>query len=258
MFAIISDIHSNIEALTTVLADIESRGIKTIYCLGDVIGYGANPRECLDLVLNKTKWCVLGNHDYATLYEPTNFNYGAELASFWTRFNLEGESDKPSRDKRWEFLGKLPMRRSFKASLGEVAATIDFIHASPRRPINEYIFPDDVYTNPVKVRLLFERVKHVCFVGHTHLPGVFLDEPDFYLPSELGNVYPIVEDEKAIINIGSVGQPRDRDNRASYVYIEENEVHFVRLEYDYKTTAEKIKAMGHLDTFNADRLAEGR
>ena len=94
MFAIISDIHSNIEALTTVLADIENRGIKTIYCLGDVIGYGVNPRECLDLVLSKTKWCVLGNHDYATLYEPTNFNYGAEQASFWTRFNLEGEPEK--------------------------------------------------------------------------------------------------------------------------------------------------------------------
>ena len=65
MFAILSDIHSNIEALTTVLADIEKRGIKTIYCLGDVIGYGPNPKECLDLIIEKTKWCVLGNHDYA-------------------------------------------------------------------------------------------------------------------------------------------------------------------------------------------------
>jgi predicted phosphodiesterase len=258
MFALISDIHSNIEALTKVLADIESRGIKTVYCLGDVVGYGPNPRECLDLVIDKAKWCVLGNHDYAALYEPTNFNYGAEQAAFWTRFNLEDEPQKEPRDKRWEFLGRMQMHRVLKTDLGDTPATIDFIHASPRRPINEYIFPDDVYTNPVKVRVMFERVRHICFVGHTHLPGVFLDEPDFYLPTELGNVYPIVEGEKAIINIGSVGQPRDRDNRASYVYVEENEVHFVRVEYDFKTTAEKIRATLQLDPFNADRLAEGR
>ena len=243
MFAIISDIHSNFEALTTVLADIENRGIETIYCLGDVIGYGPNPRECLDLVIEKTKWCMLGNHDYAVFYEPTNFNYAAEQAAFWTREMLETEQDDQGRNRRWSFLGELPMRRTLEVELGETNATIDYVHASPRRPINEYIFPDDVYTNPVKVRILFERVKHVCFVGHTHLPGVFLDEPDFYLPSELGNIYPIVEDEKAIINIGSVGQPRDKDNRASYVFVDDNEVNFVRLPYDFETTMKKIKAI---------------
>ena len=93
MFAVISDIHSNIEALTTVLADIEKRGIKAVYCLGDVIGYGPNPTECLDLIIKGVKWCVLGNHDYAALYEPTNFNYAAEQASFWTRFTLEAEKN---------------------------------------------------------------------------------------------------------------------------------------------------------------------
>ena len=261
MFAVLSDIHSNLEALTSVLADIENRGIKTIYCLGDVIGYGPNPKECLDLVIEKTKWCVLGNHDYATLYEPTNFNYGAEQASFWTRFVLEtdqGSNSPEAHDRRWSFLGELPMRRTMKAKLGTNSALIDFVHASPRRPINEYIFPDDVYTNPAKVRLLFERVKHICFVGHTHMPGVFLDEPDFYLPDELGNVYPIIDDEKAIINIGSVGQPRDKDRRASYAYVEENEVHFVRVEYDFETTMKKIKSVEQLDDFHAERLREGR
>jgi len=261
MFAVLSDIHSNLEALTTVLADIERRGIKTIYCLGDVIGYGANPKECLDLIIEKTKWCVLGNHDYATLYEPTNFNYGAEQASFWTRFVLETDHDNEPpevNERRWSFLGELPMRRTLKTKLGSCAAIIDFVHASPRRPINEYIFPDDVYTNPAKVRLLFERVKHICFAGHTHMPGVFLDEPDFYLPNELNNVYPIIDDEKAIINIGSVGQPRDKDNRASYVYVDENEVHFVRVEYDFETTIKKIKAIEQLDNFHAERLQEGR
>lgn len=258
MFAVISDIHSNLEALTVVLADIEKRGIETIYCLGDVIGYGPNPKECLDLVIEKTKWCVLGNHDYATLYEPTNFNYGAEQASFWTRFVLEAEEETASRNRRWSFLGNLPMRRSLRAKIGADTTIIDFIHASPRKPINEYIFPDDVYTNPIKVRLMFERVEHICFVGHTHLPGVFIDEPDFYLPDELSNVYPIVDDEKAIINIGSVGQPRDKDNRASYVYVDDNEVNFIRLEYDFETTAKKIKAIEQLDNFHGERLRDGR
>ncbi len=258
MFAILSDIHSNLEALTVVLADIEKRGIKTIYCLGDVIGYGPNPKECLDLIIDKTEWCVLGNHDYATLYEPTNFNYGAEQASFWTREVLENEKEKRHSDKRWSFLGSLRMRRSLQSKLGTNTTIMDFVHASPRRPINEYIFPEDVYTNPAKVRLLFERVKHICFVGHTHMPGVFLDEPDFYLPDELGGVYPIIDDEKAIINIGSAGQPRDKDNRASYVYVNENQVHFVRLQYDFETTAKKIIAIEQLDNFHAERLRDGR
>ena len=93
MFAVISDIHSNLEALTAVLADIKKRGIKLIYCLGDVVGYGPDPKPCLDLVIEKTKWCVMGNHDYAIFYEPTNFNYSAEQASFWTRKVLEEETE---------------------------------------------------------------------------------------------------------------------------------------------------------------------
>ena len=258
MFAVISDIHSNIEALTAVLGDIQKRGIETIYCLGDVIGYGPNPRECLDLIIEKTKWCVLGNHDYATLYEPTNFNYGAEQASFWTRQVLEAEQEKRLSDRRWSFLGTLPMRRRLRIKLATKTAIIDFVHASPRRPINEYIFPDDVYTNPIKVRVLFEHLSHICFVGHTHLPGVFLDEPDFYLADELGDVYPIVDGEKAIINIGSVGQPRDKDSRSSYVYVNENQVHFVRLEYDFEATIKKIEAIEQLDSFQAERLRDGR
>ena len=254
MFALVSDIHSNLEALTVVLDDIAKRGIKTIYCLGDVVGYGPNPVECLDLIIEKVEWCVLGNHDYATLYEPTNFNYGAEQASFWTRHVLETRKDTEQNNKRWTFLGSLNLRQSLTFG----STKLEFVHASPRRPINEYIFPDDVYTNPAKVRTLFDRVEHICFVGHTHMPGVFLDEPDFYLPDELGGTYPIVDDEKAIINIGSIGQPRDRDNRASYVYIDNNKVHFVRLEYDFETTIKKILSTQELDTFHAERLREGR
>jgi diadenosine tetraphosphatase ApaH/serine/threonine PP2A family protein phosphatase len=258
MFAIISDIHSNLVALTTVLADIEKRGIETIYCLGDVVGYAANPKECLDLVIEKTEASVLGNHDYAVLYEPTNFNLGAEQATYWTRESLEAETEADKNKRRWHYLGTQQMRWTLEKELGGVKACLDFVHASPRRPINEYLFPDDVYTTPSKINALFERVKHICFVGHTHLPGVFLEDPDFYTPEELGGTYPLVEKEKAIINVGSVGQPRDKDNRASYVYILDSEVHFVRLEYDYETAAKKIYETQQLDDFEGDRLFDGR
>lgn len=258
MFAIISDIHSNIEALTVVLQDIQQRGIQTIYCLGDVVGYGANPRECLDLVIEKTQNSVMGNHDYAVLFEPTNFNTGAESATYWTRRILEEEPDSEKRSRRWQYLGRQRMRWSMKLELDGFEAQLDFVHASPKRPINEYIFPDDAYTTSSKMASLFDRTPHICFVGHTHLPGVFLEDPDFYSPDELGGKYPIIPNEKAIINVGSVGQPRDRDNRAAYVYLKDNEVHFVRLEYDYKTAAEKIYAVPELDDFEGDRLADGR
>lgn len=258
MFAIISDIHSNLEALTVVLADIEQRGIKTIYCLGDIIGYGPDPKDCLDLVIQKTKSCVIGNHDYAILYEPTNFNPDAERASFWTRNQIEVEQNLAKRHSRWNYLGSQQMRWTLQIELDGSKALLDFVHASPRRPINEYVFPEDVYTTPAKITALFDRVKHICFIGHTHLPGVFLDDPDFYAPDELDYVYPIIPEERAIINVGSVGQPRDKDNRASYVYLEKNNVHFVRLEYDYKTTQKKIYSIEELDDFEADRLSEGR
>ncbi len=258
MFAVISDIHSNLEALSMVLEDIEKREIKTIYCLGDIVGYAANPKECLDLVIEKTQACVLVNHDYAVIVEPTNFNLGAEQASFWTREMLELEGSEENRNKRWSYLGDQRMRWTLEQKSGDINAHFAFVHASPRKPINEYVFPDDVYTAPGKINGLFEKVKHLCFIGHTHLPGVFLEDPDFYTPDELGNVYPILDDEKAIINVGSVGQPRDRDPRASYVYVDEDKVNFVRLEYDFEKTAKKIYKVDSLDNFEGDRLYEGK
>lgn len=258
MFAIISDIHSNIEALSVVLEDIEKRGIKKIFCLGDILGYGPSPYECLDLLIEKTDVCIMGNHDYAVLYEPTNFNYGAEQAAYWTREFLCQEVDEKKAEKRWKFLTDLPMRHSFGYKVESETIRIDLVHASPRRPINEYVFPDDVFASPSKITSLFEHVSNICFIGHTHLPGVFLEDPDFYSPDELGGYYPIEPDEKAIINVGSVGQPRDRDKRASYTYVDGNEVHFVRLEYDIEAISKKIYSIPMIDNFEADRLIEGR
>src|SRR5438477_12976435 len=84
MFAIVSDIHANLEAFTAVLGEIDRRGIQHIICLGDTVGYGPNPMECLDLVINRCRASLMSNHDFAVLYEPYNFNSGAESASFWT------------------------------------------------------------------------------------------------------------------------------------------------------------------------------
>ncbi len=102
MIAIISDIHANQEALEAVLADIDRRGIKDVICLGDVVGYGASPQACLDLVIERARFCMCGNHDQAVFYEPYNFNVGAERACYWTRDLFESEPKKAIRDRRWE------------------------------------------------------------------------------------------------------------------------------------------------------------
>ena len=166
---------------------------------------------------------------------------------------LEDEPDKTLRDRRWEFLGKLPVRYVYEDML--------FVHGSPRRPVNEYLFADDVYSNPHKLMANFERLEQVaCFVGHTHVPGVFVDDPYFESPDELPEqgVYEIAEDDKVIINVGSVGQPRDRDPRTAYGVIDEGRVEFVRLEYDVERTVDKILRTPELDDFLGHRLFEGR
>src|SRR5947208_8026853 len=100
MFAIVSVIHANLEAFTVVLAEIERRGIQHIVCLGDVVGYGPNPMECLDLVIQRTRATLMGNHDFAVFYEPFNFNSGAEAACFWTRQCFENDPDAARRAAR--------------------------------------------------------------------------------------------------------------------------------------------------------------
>jgi len=282
LYAVISDIHGNLEALEAVLADIDRRQIKDILCLGDIIGYGASPKQCLDLVAERCKIALCGNHDHAVFYEPFNFNVSAERACYWTRQVFEDESNKAKRNRRWEFLGQLPIRQEHSGIL--------LVHASPRRPVNEYLFAEDVYTNPHKILANFERLEEhqrACFVGHTHVPGVFLDDPYFDPPAELPvpNRYTITTDEKAIINIGSVGQPRDRDSRSCYIVVYEKEdalpepkeddfvppaqimpedeeywstLEFVRLEYDIEKSIKKILDTPELDDFLGTRLLEGR
>lgn len=273
MFAVISDIHGNLEALEAALADIDQRPVDRIFCLGDVVGYGASPRECLDLVIDRCELTLCGNHDQAVFFEPTNFNIGAERAAYWTRQVLEDEPDKAKRDRRWDVLGRLPITNDYNGLM--------MAHASPRRPINEYLFPEDVYTNPGKILDNFKRLgedQMACLVGHTHVPGVFLDDPCFDPPDELPEIgiYSVTSDEKAIINVGSVGQPRDRDPRLCYIVIYEKgespegydppdvgdeycvTLEFIRIEYDVEKAARKIFDAPELDDFLGARLFEGR
>ena len=257
MLAIISDIHSNTEALEAVLADIDERGVERIICLGDVVGYGPEPAACLDTVRRRASIMLMGNHDFAVLYEPRQFNLAAESAAFWSRRQLEEESDLDARNERWDFLGGLSIKQVIDGEdLG--AGPITLVHGSPRRPVNEYVFADDVYNNTAKMAAIFERFEHLCFVGHTHIPGVFLQTPDFYSPDELGEAYEIDPVQKALINVGSVGQPRDRDTRASYVIVDDGEVQFIRVPYPIEPVVEKVKAIDALDNYVGTRLLEGR
>jgi diadenosine tetraphosphatase ApaH/serine/threonine PP2A family protein phosphatase len=253
--AVISDIHGNAEALRAVLADIDSKGIQRIICLGDIIGYGPDPLECVDLVSQRCEWALMGNHDFAVLYEPTNFNGPAEQAAYWTREQFDAEPDAERRAARYEFLGRLRVRVVEHLGPWPVLA----VHGSPRRPINEYIFKSDPMEAPDKLEAIFRRVEKLCIVGHTHVPGVFTDEPDFYPPDELGEfAYRFNEEERAVINVGSVGQPRDGDPRASYVVLTEEKAEFFRVEYDIDETARRIREQPQLHEYLADRLYEGR
>jgi predicted phosphodiesterase len=275
--ALISDIHANLEALVAVLDDIRQQKVEQILCLGDIIGYGPNPRECIDLVMQNCQVTILGNHDQGALFDPDGFNIGAEKAIFWTRDQLELPSDRINNEKRWEFLGELP--RSYRHG------PFLFVHGSPRNPLSEYVFPEDIY-NHRKMERLFQLVERYGFQGHTHVPGIFTENYQFFAPEEVDNDYTLGEG-KVMINVGSVGQPRDGDPRACYVLLDDGQppadasamrpsddpwatnlawspmggpirIQFRRLPYDFEATIRKIYSIPDLDPFLGDRLRQGR
>jgi predicted phosphodiesterase len=245
--AIISDIHSNLEAFESVLNDIESQGITEIFSLGDTVGYGPNPVECLELVRKKVAVCLLGNHDQASLYDPEGFNNSAERAIFWTREQLENPRIAGA-SERWEFLNSLP--RIYRD--GDTL----YVHGSPRNPLNEYVFQDDIY-NERKMERLFSVIPRYSFQGHTHVPGIFTEDREFYTPDEVNMRYTLGS-KKVMINVGSVGQPRDRDPRACYVVLEDNIVTYRRVEYPLEKTIEKIMPIAELDSYLGQRLRDGK
>jgi predicted phosphodiesterase len=245
--AIVSDIHGNLEALQAVLTDLRTQGCDRTICLGDIVGYGPNPCECLDLV-TQLDGCVLGNHDYGALIDPEGFSAAAEQAIFWTRRQLENPDSPEESKRRLEFIARLPRTIS--------EGNILFVHGSVRNPLNEYVFPEDVY-NRRKMEKLFSMVQGYSFQGHTHAPGVFSVNLQFQRPDEFGYKTQLPSD-KAMVNVGSVGQPRDGDWRSCYVILEGQTVEYRRVEYDIDTTIQKIFDIPELDNFLGERLRDGR
>jgi len=227
--------------------EIDKEKVDQIYCLGDLIGYGPNPLECIDLLMARKCICLLGNHDQATLFDPEGFNAVAEQAIFWTRQQLEDCEDVKA-TKRWDFLGELPRVHREDDTI--------FVHGSPRNPLNEYVFHDDIFDER-KMERIFSIVPRYSFQGHTHVPGIFTEHREFFAPSDVDNRYVLAGNQKVMINVGSVGQSRDRDPRACFVIQEDNVLHFRRVEYPFEETIMKIVAIQDLDNKLGYRLRAG-
>ena len=252
MKAIISDIHGNLEALRAVLDDIEHLGIRDVICLGDVVGYGPQPRECLDLVKSVAKFTILGNHEEAVLSGvPASFTPRAKKAIEWTRKTLLDDASEPQavRDERRKFM------QSFKIQMRQDG--VQFVHGSPRDPTREYVMPRDSIADKKKIAEIFAVLDDYCFCGHTHTPGIFTPAA-FSHPSDMFDLYMLGSHEKVLINVGSVGQPRDGDPRACFATFDGDTIVWRRVEYPIEETCKKIYAIPDLDDFLADRLREGR
>lgn len=267
MYAIISDIHANIEALTAVFDRIDGEKVENVICLGDVIGYGPDPEPCVDLIRKRCRFTIRGNHDDALMGDAVDFNAIAREVIDGTRQLMKpGLFSSREKKARWEFLRGLEEQR--KMSEGDVL----YVHGSPRDPIKEYVMPHWVVYSPEKLSDVFSQFQHVCFIGHTHLPGVFVEKKEggrlvyeHHSPAELGreSVFTIGE-EKVLINVGSVGQPRDQDPRSCFVFVEDDEqgrprrVRFSRVEYDLRATQNKIYGVDWINKLCATRLEMGR
>ena len=252
MIAFISDIHSNLPALQAVLADIERLGsVEKILCLGDVIGYGPKPIETLELVASRCKLMLMGNHEYAVLHGAFGFHAAAKRAVDWTREQLQDVSPGTRRKALWSLIEELPIRHEIDDLL--------LVHGSPRDPVMEYVLESDLWegSDPEKIDQIFAAFRRLCFVGHTHRPGVFTADRCFLPAAELPEGFDISDGGKYLVNIGSVGQPRDRDNRACYLVFSGDAVYWRRVAYDIDTTAAQVRATKALDQRFADRLYRG-
>ena len=257
---ILSDIHANLVALETVLTDAEGR-YDTIWCLGDVVGYGPRPNECVEIVREKATLCVMGNHDWAVLGRPgvdvDDFNPQARQAVLWTRDQLT--------DENRAYLDSLPDVPINPPGISDILVT----HASPREPVWEYIL-----TPTVALENFAEFDEEICFLGHTHKPSIFRWR--LQQASALDNgVRPVTVDylqppvgqdvhlatsamQRLIVNPGSVGQPRDNDARAAYAIfdLEKRSYCQMRILYPIELTQSQM-AEAHLPKRLIDRLSFG-
>ncbi len=250
--AIISDLHSNREALEAVFADIRGRGLTDLVCLGDVVGYGPEPEFCVDLVRGHARWCLMGNHDEALFRDASDFNPHARGAILYTRRRMQPHWWSSSEKKaRWRWLRTLPLKRQEGRFL--------FVHGSPRDPVREYVLSTDGILNPDKLRSIFESFEGIGVAGHTHQPGLHYEDLRFQaLNGATELTLPLEADTRYFVNVGSTGQPRDGDNRACYAVLEEHQVTWYRIEYDFRVTQEKILRTGVLSEILARRLSVGK
>jgi diadenosine tetraphosphatase ApaH/serine/threonine PP2A family protein phosphatase len=254
VIAVISDLHANHLALLAVLEEIERLGAEKVICLGDIVGYGPEPVECIDTVRERCDVTLCGNHDFALIYGAQDFNPIARNSLEYHRGLImprPGVEDEEERRERWEFLKNLPHRY--------VEGEYLFVHGSPRNPVVEYLRKIDVLLGlKDKISENFQEVDWLCFNGHTHRAGVITSDMEFLEPEEIDGVFEPTFQQKAIINVGSVGQPRDHNSRAAFATIEDEKVYFHRVKYDVEAVAAKISATPGMDHSLAERLLEGR
>ena len=250
--AVISDLHSNREALDAVFGHIRSLGVTTLYCLGDIVGYGPEPEFCVDLVRGHAQICLMGNHDEALFHDASDFNPHARKAIEFTRERMQPHWYSSSEKKgRWKWLRELPLVHK--------EGRFTFVHGSTRDPVREYVLSTDGFLNPGKLRAIFDSFEGIAIGGHTHHPGMHDEDLRFTgLDGQDELTLPLPEGQKFFINVGSTGQPRDGDNRACYAVIEEDAVTWYRVPYDYRLTMDKIMKTGALSEILARRLAIGK
>lgn len=241
-FAIISDIHSNLEAFIAVFNDIKKNNIKEIFCAGDLIGYGPNPNEIVKTVIENNIKSVGGNHDYALadnlLLEK--FNSNAKKSILITREIILPEY--------FNYILNLPVKISKHNFL--------FVHGCPPDSFTKYI----IYVSDDVLKDIFIKTKHfISFTGHSHVPEIIRFNNGNIIRSVLNKgLINLDSSDKYIINVGSVGQPRDNNNNAKYVIYNTDDysIDLKYVEYDIKKTAEKILKL-NLPPYNAERLFFG-
>jgi predicted phosphodiesterase len=250
--AIISDLHSNIAAIDAVLEDIASQDVDEILCLGDVVGYGPDPEAAIDRVQKHCRFVLSGNHDYAILTRAERFNPLAEEAVDYTRRVLKPVALSFGKKRaRWSFLEECPTRIEEDDIL--------YVHGSPRDDRNEYILESDiVFGQTDKILQIFSMTPRVLFVGHTHVPGIIDKELRFRHPEDEGAEFSLDPEEQYLVNVGSVGQPRDGDNRSCYAIFDGTTVSYRRVVYDFEKTMRDMARVGPISREAADRLAFGR
>lgn len=239
--ALISDIHANLEALEAVLQSIEKQSPDEICCLGDVVGYGCNPVECVQLVEETCRVKLMGNHEHAALGR-LNLDRLSSIA----RSSIQFTQDSLDEDAR-DVLSKYRME--------EQIGGVHLVHASPHQPETwQYIL-----TTAEAERALAASREGICFVGHTHLPMIFSESTDGCCRQQVGHSFVPDEENRYIVNIGSVGQPRDGDPRACYATFdtESLDVTYHRVAYDVQRTQEKL-ARANIPQRLIDRIAVGR